>query len=261
MNSNIAQLVRIEDIKELQHLDLAVSRTTLTPMPSSSTYETWIQDKEIKGVIIRKKRNLIAQRWFQPFEFFEEGKKKPTKAYWIHNTKIHPKCQNRGLYQRLADFCFNHLELNDYPLVSQISVRNKRMLHIAKRNGFERIGNLCLNAIIHMNHGSTGKNHLILDNSQDTKKGVIFRMGKWQLQGFPGETNVKWFWKDFDEMEGKIRLRIASPIHQTRNRLKTPGFSGRTSAHLPGCWGRDSDGGDEWKKQNSLPGASVLLLK
>ncbi len=187
-------------------------------MPSSSVYTSWIQDEEVRGIIARKKNRIIAQRWFHPFEFSEDLKEKTTRAYWIHNTKIHPKYQNRGIYRALADFSSKHLELDEYPLVSQISASNKRMQHVAKRHGFEKKGRLSLNVLIFLKRRLVDKRLSIRKNPPKIEEFSTIRIGKWHVQNLPGETNVRWFRKDCDNKSREIWLRLSSPIHPIQGR-------------------------------------------
>ncbi len=218
MNSSITHEIEIKDIGGLQKLDLAVSRTTVTALPSVSTYESWIRDKEVIGVLMRHHGRIIAQRWFQPFDFLEIQDKQLKKAYWLHNTKVHPKYQNRGIYQSMANYCSHFLGIDNYNLVSQIEENNKRMQYIATKSGFKRIAFLRLSVVIFRRRLFVRKEKLLFKNETEEMRRTIMQIGNWSLQSLPGETQAKWFSKRIEEEKGEIRIRISSPIHSIQGR-------------------------------------------
>ncbi|MFX0095815.1 MAG: hypothetical protein ACFFBD_29015 [Candidatus Hodarchaeota archaeon] len=136
MVTRISSQVSISDIPLLMRLDRSVYQKSFAPIVSALQYKEWISTEGTWVTLARSDQQIIGQRWMHPVQIYHNQRPLNKKIYWIHNTKVHPMWQNKGIYQKLVDFDHKASNPKNNQYLNLLSTTNHKMRYLIKKVGF-----------------------------------------------------------------------------------------------------------------------------
>ncbi|MFX0174032.1 MAG: GNAT family N-acetyltransferase [Candidatus Hodarchaeota archaeon] len=132
VSSHISNL----DIPYLMQNDYSINQKQISPVISEEEYKQWLLTDGVNTVIARTNQKIIGQSWAHPLQLFQNDKPIDKPVFWIHNVKVHPNWQNRGIYQKIAEFYSKRIFSQDENRFILVRTTNNRMRYLAKKTGF-----------------------------------------------------------------------------------------------------------------------------
>ncbi|MFX1507716.1 MAG: GNAT family N-acetyltransferase [Promethearchaeota archaeon] len=132
MTINISSEISITDIPNLLRIDHSIYSEKISAIISSNEYKRWISTKGVHTVVARNKNEIIGQLWAHPVRIHQSNTLIRKRFYWIHNIKVHPTWQYKGIFKQIMDHFFeNIISENDSLLL--INRNNQRMRFLAEK--------------------------------------------------------------------------------------------------------------------------------
>jgi hypothetical protein len=214
--------ISISDIPFLRQNDNSICKTKIAPIISNSEYRQWISTQGVRVVTARNKEEIIGQAWAHPLKLFQNNEPIKEQFFWIHNIKVHPKWQNKGVYRQISD-CFDQTIFSrDVQRLLLVNVSNTRMRHLAIKSKFYPI--MKIPGIILFRYYFSSKifrrNPLKIVKSQvppEFWKLSVLKQNKYWIPQFSWDDSPEWF--SFYIKDKLICiLQITQPIHPTQGR-------------------------------------------
>lgn len=132
----VSSNISVEDIPFLLQNDYSIYRKQIAPIISSNEYKQWLLTEGVHTVVVRKNSEIIGQMWAHPLELYYNNEPINKQFYWIHNIKIHPDWQSKGIYRQIADYCNEQIFSKNVQRLLLVNTSNNRMRHLAIKSNF-----------------------------------------------------------------------------------------------------------------------------
>jgi len=133
MTVKISSNISIEDIPSLLQNDYSLYRNRIAPVISSNQYKQWLSTKGVHTVVARKNKEIIGQLWAHPLEIFRNNEPINLPFFWVHNIKVDPAWQNKGIYKQIAAHFKKECVSNEAQNLFLINAKNTKMQNIARK--------------------------------------------------------------------------------------------------------------------------------
>ncbi|MFX1286483.1 MAG: GNAT family N-acetyltransferase [Promethearchaeota archaeon] len=133
MTFKISSNISIEDIPSLLQNDYSLYQNRIAPIISSNQYKQWLSTKGVHTVVARKDKKIIGQLWAHPLEIFRNNEPINLPFFWVHNIKVDPAWQNKGIYKQMAAYFQKECVSNKAQNLFLINATNTKMLNNARK--------------------------------------------------------------------------------------------------------------------------------
>ncbi|UCG02833.1 MAG: GNAT family N-acetyltransferase [Candidatus Heimdallarchaeota archaeon] len=133
MTVKITSDISVTDIPALQYNDYSIYRKKVAPIISSNEYKRWILTDGVKAVVARSNKEIIGQMWAHPIKIFQNGVLLKQRFFWVHNIKVHPSWQNKGIFRQIEEYYRKKLLSEEVHRFFLIESKNTRMRLLANK--------------------------------------------------------------------------------------------------------------------------------
>jgi hypothetical protein len=218
----ISSEISFSDIPLLRQNDKSIYRRKIAPFITNSDYKQWITTQGVNVVTARYKEEIIGQLWVHPLKLYKNNEPINNHLYWVHNIKIHPKWQNKGVYRKITHYYEQNIFSRDDQRLLLVNASNARMRYLASKTHFFPIM-LVPGSILFRYYFSSKitKNFpLRVVNSQvppEFWKLSILKQHKYWIPRFSWDKSPEWFSFYFED-ELICVLQIIRPVHPVQGR-------------------------------------------
>jgi hypothetical protein len=128
-------------------LDDSICRKTFASIVSPRQYSQWLSTGGVHAIAARDSDTIIGQRWAHPLGLYDRNVPVSDSLYWIHNTKVLPTWQNKGVYQQMVGYFDEAFLDSDDTCLFLVSVKNSKMRYLATKMGFSPRLAVCFTVI------------------------------------------------------------------------------------------------------------------
>ncbi|MFX0185340.1 MAG: GNAT family N-acetyltransferase, partial [Candidatus Hodarchaeota archaeon] len=136
MTVKVSSHISSADIPLLIQNDYSINQKQISPVISEKEYKQWLLTNGVHAVVARTNQKIIGQCWAHPVQLFQNDKPINKPAFWIHNIKVHPHWQNKGIYQRISDYYNKRIFAENENRFILVRTTNNRMRYLARKTGF-----------------------------------------------------------------------------------------------------------------------------
>lgn len=212
-----------KDIPFLMQNDYSIYSKKIAPIISSTDYKQWLQTEEVHAVVARDNKEIIGQMWAHPIKLYQNNELTDSQFFWIHNIKIHPAWQNKGIYKEMADYYNEKLFSKDIQPLYLVNSTNTRMRHLAGKSKVFPVLNvfgviLFRYIFFPRTKKITSLKLLKSHNPPESWVDFVLKSNKYWIPRFSWDNLPKWFSFYFKNQLVCV-LQVTQPIHPVQGRL------------------------------------------
>ncbi|MFX0125659.1 MAG: GNAT family N-acetyltransferase [Candidatus Hodarchaeota archaeon] len=223
MSIKITSNISVADIPSLLQNDYSIYREKIAPIISSSEYTRWVLTEGVQAVVARDNKEIIGQMWAHPIEIYQNYELIKKRFFWIHNIKIHPNWQNKGIFKQIVDFYLTKVFSENDHCLFLINTSNKRMRFLARKLKLFPVLNV--SGVILFRYfvslGTTKFPPLKIVKSHIAPKFWLnhaLKHKKFWIPHFSWDTSPEWV-SFYFRNQPICTFQITRPIHQTQGRF------------------------------------------
>jgi hypothetical protein len=142
MSINVSSDISVTDIPLFLQNDFAIYKKQIAPIISPKQYKQWISTKGACAVVARNNNEIIGQMWAHPLQIYQNSVPINNQFYWMHNIKVHPAWQNRGIYKEIENYYYRNVHSEEDQQFYLINAKNIRMRHLAGKSKLSPVMNV-----------------------------------------------------------------------------------------------------------------------
>lgn len=136
MTIEVSSRISIADIPFLIQNDYSINQKQIAPVISGKEYKQWLLTNGVRTVVTRNNQKIIGQSWAHPLQLYQNDKPINERIFWIHNIKVNPTWQNKGIYQEIAEYYRKRIFTEDVERLFLVKTTNNRMRYLANKTKF-----------------------------------------------------------------------------------------------------------------------------
>ena len=222
MTIKISSEISFSDISLLLQNDKSIYRVKTAPILTHSEYRQWISTQGVHVVTAKYKEEIIGQTWAHPLKLYQNNDPIDELFFWIHNIKVHPKWQNKGVYRRITEYYDRHIFSRNIHRLLLVNASNTRMKYLASKANFFPIRYVSGNILFryYLSSKLFRKIDLKIVRTQNPPKFwkiSVFKKNKYWTPKFSWDKSPEWFSFYFED-ELICVLQIIQPVHPVQGR-------------------------------------------
>ncbi|MFX0052258.1 MAG: GNAT family N-acetyltransferase [Candidatus Hermodarchaeota archaeon] len=222
MTVKISSHLSNADIPLLIQNDYSINQKQISPVISEKEYKQWLSTDGVHTVVARTYQEIIGQSWAHPLQPFQNDKPIDKPAFWIHNIKVHPNWQNRGIYQRITEFYNKRIFSQDENRFFLVKTTNNRMRYLAKKTKYIPISKVSIVFLFRYLFSLGQKRQVPLRILRSSKPpepwtDFVFQKERFWIPQYSWDNSPDWFYFYINHKLICV-LQIIRPIHPTQGR-------------------------------------------
>ncbi len=223
MTIDISSVISVTDIPLLLHNDFAIYKKQIAPIISGKQYKQWIVTKDVTAVIARNNDEIIGQMWIHPLRLYQNSVPIKNQFFWIHNIKVIPTWQNRGVYKEIEDYYQTNIHSEQDDQLYLIRANNFRMRHLARRAKLLPVLNVYGVILLRYFFSSRITKRIPLNITHSLEppkvwKNLVFNQKTYWVPRFSWDNSPVWFSFYFKNNLICV-LQVTKPIHPVQGRF------------------------------------------